>query len=254
MLFDCYKPTLARKFTAASSHRLTRSSAAVSDVPLTMSAWFLANNVTSDCVLIGIADKDVTNHLHLLQILGSVGGDPVRALSRDSGGFSGGTSGTFVANTWAHAAGVWSSTTSRRAYFNGSPGAADTASRVPANLDATDIGRAGDSTPTEYMEGQIVWPAIWNVALSDAEVALLASGVNPLTVRPESLVAFWDWTGAGIESGLKAAYPLTNSGSVPVNGPAFLKTRIPRPWMLGSGYVAATGNRRRRIICGAATQ
>lgn len=33
--------------------------------------------------------------------------------------------------------------------------------------------------------------AIWDVALSDAEVALLSRGASPMLVRPEALVEYW---------------------------------------------------------------
>jgi hypothetical protein len=38
--------------------------------------------------------------------------------------------------------------------------------------------------------GNIAHPAIWNVALTDAEVAMLASGLSPLRVRPQSLIFY----------------------------------------------------------------
>lgn len=41
------------------------------------------------------------------------------------------------------------------------------------------------------MEGDISEVGYWNVALTDADVAVLAKGVSPLLVRPEGLVAYW---------------------------------------------------------------
>ncbi len=41
-----------------------------------------------------------------------------------------------------------------------------------------------------YMSDSSVEEANWNVALTDAEVAALASGVSPLLVRPENLVRY----------------------------------------------------------------
>ncbi|KKK59939.1 hypothetical protein LCGC14_3029330, partial [marine sediment metagenome] len=65
------------------------------------------------------------------------------------------------------------------------------------------IGRSGISTPQSYMDESIAEVAIWNVALSNAEVALLAKGFSPLLIKPESLVSYWplvrdddnDWIG-----------------------------------------------------------
>ena len=41
------------------------------------------------------------------------------------------------------------------------------------------------------MSGRIAEVALWDVALSAAEVAALASGVTPLHMRPGNLVAYW---------------------------------------------------------------
>jgi hypothetical protein len=41
------------------------------------------------------------------------------------------------------------------------------------------------------MSGSIAEAAIWNVALTDAKVAILAAGFSPLFVDPQSLVAYW---------------------------------------------------------------
>jgi hypothetical protein len=43
--------------------------------------------------------------------------------------------------------------------------------------------------------GQIAHPAIWNVALTDAEVAMLGAGISPLRVRPQSLVMYLPYLG-----------------------------------------------------------
>jgi len=44
-----------------------------------------------------------------------------------------------------------------------------------------------DRTAQE-MDGDLAEAAIWNIALSDADVARLATGESPLSVRPDALV------------------------------------------------------------------
>ena len=46
------------------------------------------------------------------------------------------------------------------------------------------------ATKQNYCDGSLAEAAIWNAALSDAEVAALATGVSPLLVRPGSLVFY----------------------------------------------------------------
>lgn len=257
MLLDCYKPTFARGFTRASSHKLQVNSTPVTAVPITMACWFLSDSITVNQTLMSIAASGsaaFSNQFGLFAS-GANAGDPIQAYAQSGGGGTLASSTTgYSANCWSHAAAVFATTTSKSAFINGGSKGTNTTSQAPAGVDRISIGLTAQSTSGDAMSGMIAWPAIWNVALADVDIAALASGAHPATIHPESLVAFWDWTGAETEFGLKAAYPLTNTGSVPVTGPAFLRTRIPRPWVLGAGYVAAaTGNRRRRtIICGAA--
>ena len=42
------------------------------------------------------------------------------------------------------------------------------------------------------MSGSIAEPAVWNVVLTDAEVAILGAGFSPLFVRPQNLVFYPD--------------------------------------------------------------
>ncbi len=39
--------------------------------------------------------------------------------------------------------------------------------------------------------GNIAHAAIWNVALTDAEVLELANGIIPTRIRPQSLISYW---------------------------------------------------------------
>ena len=39
--------------------------------------------------------------------------------------------------------------------------------------------------------GDLAEAAVWNVALTDAEVAALARGIHPFLIRPDALVAYW---------------------------------------------------------------
>jgi len=42
-----------------------------------------------------------------------------------------------------------------------------------------------------YFSGRIAEPAVWDVSLSDDEIALLAKGFSPLFFRPQNLAAYW---------------------------------------------------------------
>ena len=98
----------------------------------------------------------------------------------------------FTAGTWYSACAVFASATSRSAYINGGSKATDTTSRTETTLNETLIGAFVNNGPTysQFFGGGLADAAIWNVALSDAEVALLEV-MPPFAMRPDALVGYW---------------------------------------------------------------
>jgi hypothetical protein len=139
-----------------------------------------------------IGDKDAGDQYHNLIAHGNVAGDPIYVQSRDASGTSSAVSTSgYSANTWHHACAVFGSGSDRRAFIDGGSKGTDSTSRAPTGLDRAAIGALARSLPTFHMSGHIAEAAIWNVALSDAEVALLARSYCPLFIRPEYLKAYW---------------------------------------------------------------
>ena len=99
------------------------------------------------------------------------------------------TAGTISDTTSYHQVGaVYSSITSRIAYLDGVAATADTTSLTPSGINQTTIGvdkpTAGTSLP---FTGSIAEIGVWNIALSTADMAQLATGFcTPLMVHPEA--------------------------------------------------------------------
>ncbi|HBY60598.1 MAG TPA: hypothetical protein DEH78_12305 [Solibacterales bacterium] len=92
------------------------------------------------------------------------------------------TLGTYAlsANQWYHVAVIYESATSRRMYVNGVLDASSTTSRDPSTgTQRFAVGRFNDSTPTEYLNGDIESVQIYSRALNIDEVHLLADGASP---------------------------------------------------------------------------
>lgn len=237
-----FKTSLARKFDDAATQYLKVDASAVAADPMTLACFFNTDDLTinQDLMVVGVSGSISNRNCRILRCAGAIANDPVRASSGSNTGSSVSDSNGIVANQWMHAAGVFASTSSRIAYLNGVAGAEETTSRViTGTVNETDIGADVRSANTNYTSGCIAWPAIWNIALSQPEIERLAKGAHPTTVRPAALVAFWDFTGANTEFGKQGTYPLTNSGSVPINGPAFLNQRL--PGLRRAVNIAATG-------------
>ena len=182
---------MARNFDDASSQYLEVDSTPVTAAPFTMACWFRSNDATVSQRLMWVGDKDSTTNSWSIAAAGAVAGDPVRVIANDAGGNTAQSTSTgFTANTWHHACAVIVSATDRSIFIDGGSEGNSVTSRSPAGADRISIGRQGGSSPDAYMSGDIAEAAIWNIALSDADVALLALGLDPRMVRPQGLVFY----------------------------------------------------------------
>lgn len=186
---------MARLFDDASTQYLEYNGTIVTAAPLTLACWFRSNDTAASQTLISIGDGASVNNYFLIAANGDQVGDPIRAVARGTADNPASTTAGFTANTWHHAAGVFTSSTDRAAFLDGGNKGTNAVAGTPAGLDRTAIGRLYRSVPTSYMSGEIAVPAIWDVALTDAEVAMLALGIVPWLVRPSNLVACWPMFG-----------------------------------------------------------
>jgi hypothetical protein len=125
---------------------------------------------------------------------GDAAGDPIQVSTYDfEGPFTPAVTTTgYSINTWHHACGVWASSSDRRAFIDGGSKGTDSTDNPISNTPThTSVGRIYRNTgDTESMDGSIAEAAIWNVALTDAEVGVLATGIKPTQVRPENIVLY----------------------------------------------------------------
>ena len=176
-----------------------------------MAAWIYPLSFTGGLSICSINVLGSNNNRFAI-ITSSAG--RIDVMSRVSSNVSAVTSTNAPLNQWSHVAGVIASTTSRAAYLNGGSKGTNTTSVAPAGMNRVRVGLS--STDGAPFDGRIAEFAIWNVDLTDAEVAALATGINPMGVRRGSLVGYWplwgvdspepDYTGSGRS--------LVNTGSV----------------------------------------
>lgn len=180
---------MARSYDQASSEYHEVDATPVTAVPLTIAGWMYPADTTTFKTLVAIVDKDVPDRWFAVYLdstahaVAAARGDAVNdALAV--------TTATHSASTWIHVAGVFDSNVSRSIFLNGANKVTNTNDRTPSGLDRFSIGRHGDSTPGTYMNGRLAEVCVWNVALSDNEIALLARGINPLRIRAQSLLTY----------------------------------------------------------------
>jgi len=210
---------VARSFVAASSQYLEAGSALVTAEPLTMAAWVKPQNITgADGIMeIGVNDTGATRSGFRLILRGNVAGDPINATKFSGSTFrEAATTTGFTAGTWHHAAGVWSATNDRAAYIDGGSKGTNTQTVTFASTpDRTWIGRVRGLTNYVHSDlDAVAEAAIWNVALSDAEIALLAKGLSLLLIQRGAIAAYWPLFGVNSpEPDWKGVANLTLNGA-----------------------------------------
>lgn len=184
---------MARDFDDATPDYLQTDSPGITSEPFSMACWAQAHDTSIVHSLMFFGDNSGGNNWHSLSV--NTGGN-VQAVSRQGSGATGAaaTSGTISTSTWFHAAGVWTDDSDRKAYLDGSEGT-DTTTIVVNGENRIACGMLRDSSPSNAHDGLVAEAAVWDVALTPGEIAILAKGYSPLFVRPQGLVHYWPLIG-----------------------------------------------------------
>lgn len=181
---------MSRLFDDASSQYLEIDSAVLTAAPITVACWANTDSLTPNQVLFNLVNKDSPSKAFRTYIRNSTG--RIRAVTLGPEGIDyAQTSAGLSVDTWHHCCGIYAASDDRRAFLDGGSKGTDVTSITPTGVNRTSLGREGDPSPTWYLSGKLAEAAIWNVALTDAEVLILSKGYSPLFVHPQNLVAYW---------------------------------------------------------------
>jgi len=177
---------------------LYNTSPVVTGLPVTMACWFKVPNLTTNFALMTLGGR--TSNVRLtLQAAGAAPGDVVRVQSVDTTNTKrqAVSSTGFSVGVWHHATAVFASTTSRAAYIDGGNKGTNAASSSVSSFDALDVmvERQTGTPQGTAVDVEVAEVAVWNVALSDEEVAILALGYSPLFVQPLALKNYFPMFG-----------------------------------------------------------
>jgi len=185
---------MARIFNGTNQY-MKRDSVVIADYPCSMSCWFKADNITTTGVLMICSHLSDNDNYCLIYAAGTVSGDPLIARSSKPGlGANAQTTTGYTAGVWHLATAVFASSSSRSIWLNGSGKGTDTTSiALDLSLDRFAIGVHYRPDIEAYFAGSIAEACVWNVALTDSEVASLylnGIGAKPTSVRPDKVVAY----------------------------------------------------------------
>jgi len=165
------------------------ASAVVTTTPLTFACWFNSDSFAAQKYLMSAMDESsgtLNGFVLAVSTLGravafTFGSGTQNSANSTAGGSTG---------VWGHAAAVYTSSTSRRAYYNGGSEGTNSTARAPANAPDNVVlaNYRTNAYSSTWFDGRIADAAVWNTDLTAAEVAELGKGVSPLKVRPQSLV------------------------------------------------------------------
>lgn len=184
----------SRTFIAASSQYLNSlNGLGLGAPPCTLSAWFRPRTQ------VGATIVSVSRISNLSRYALSSQAGTARATHAD-GSTTASATGTLPIplGIWSHICGVFLTTSSRTVYTNGTNATTDTtlAANAMASIGSTTIGATNSNSAfSSFEDGEIALVGVWNVALSDADIKLLAAGVHPRLVRPTNCVCALDVNG-----------------------------------------------------------
>lgn len=208
------------------TQRLLSNTVPVANYPMTMAAWFSTDDLTTETNILSVGASGATDKYWNMGVRGNAAGDPIFVITRTGSGYTIIDAAAGPTDTaWGHACAVFTSTADVSVFFNGGNEGTGTG-RANEAWNRTTIGCGARSALDGLFNGRIAEAAIWNAALTNGEVAILALGYSPLFVRPASLVAYWPLIGRyDPEIDVRGISPMSITGATVGDHPRVLAPR-----------------------------
>lgn len=168
---------MAYEFT---STKYLSSTSPVTGYPFTIAGWFSISGAAQNLIIVskdaGILNNSIgifANNNRIAGYIYTTGYQEVFA------------TGTYANNTWVHACLVASSATSRTIYRDGG-----NSTSFNNNLTLPSLGTLSIGFTSVSIVGSAADCAVWNTALTAAEVASLAKGFSASLIQPGNLVYY----------------------------------------------------------------
>lgn len=189
------------------------SSALVTATPVTIAGWVQI----SSSIAIPIASLQLTATYGFF--VGLSGSLYAKTITGEIEGTATGAT-TVPTGTWVHAAGVFTSNTNRKIWYNGGQDGSNTTNVTNPSPDTYILGSA-----YTYAVKLAEW-GIWDVALASADLKALAKGYSPLLVRRSALKSYRPL--------IRTKYDSLSSNTITDVGSGFTATPHPQVFYPGS--------------------
>lgn len=182
---------MARDFNG-SNQWLSTASAPVNATPFTIACWFNPDVApqpgNGGCIALqGAGTGTFSRFMLYFNTSSKCAAVTINSTNTDGTAIS---TSSYTAGSWQHACGVWTSSTSRSIYYNGTNEATNTTNITPTAGDVTNLYIGRQLFGITYFDGKMAEVGIWNTDLTAAEIASLAKGMTCDKVRPQNLVFY----------------------------------------------------------------
>jgi hypothetical protein len=161
---------------------LEKTGLTLANYPITLNCWFRTGTTLQSKQFVTVSTAS-NNYMRI----GINASNQVVATAANTTARSA-TAGTFTTNTWTMATGVFTSNTSRTAYKDAVSGSANTATATTSSPTVFTVG-GNNGSPNCY-DATLAEVAMWDVALTAAEITSLYRGVLSTKIRPQNLLVY----------------------------------------------------------------
>lgn len=181
----------ARSQPGSASYSATTTTPPVTSPAFTVSLWFRAGSATSQTLWAANSGAD-TDYWALQYRGDAVGTEVVGWLADHVGAVAAAYTTAYAppSNLWHHVACVEAAAASRAVYLDGAGKGTDTTAISPAGLTRCTVGTFRGASNAFPVDGAVAKVAVFDVALTDAEIASLAAHANPRKIRPGHCVSY----------------------------------------------------------------
>lgn len=157
---------------------------------VSMNLWFNDNDGTFDGMPMVLANSaSETSYLALTN--DASGANVARAQTRSGGSDIASSTTSYTIDVWNQMLAVFDDDADDRSvYLNGGSKGTNTDAQGFPTWDKFSVGANLRNTNFGHFSGLLAEAAVWNVALTDADAAILGAGYSPLFVKPGGLVFY----------------------------------------------------------------
>ncbi len=203
----------SQSFVAGSSQGLSLAAAPTNtvNVPCTISLWTNISSLIENMVVFNLQSTSDNGIYIILQT--TSGTKRIKAVFTGAA-FNAESVATPSTGVWVHICAVYTSSTVFSIFLNGTKATASVGSpSTEVNWTRGGIGNFWNGSVNNPWDGKIAEVAVWNAALTDADVAALYAGAPPKKVVSQALAEYWAFGGGVLRGDARGLTPTNQNSS-----------------------------------------